>query len=153
MKLCKHEHTHVCIYCIHCELHSFEMIIATILMLPSICRLMHMHMYTSMGLLQSRLIVVSHLSHQLDLLESQESWIAKYESGKGSSNERPSGTIHDAAKGGKLEDVRKFIEAGDDINMQDEVYLIMLLISSLLVLIFHKEAYMFMIVSSLYVCV
>ena len=128
------------------------MIIATILMLPSLCRLMHMYMYTSMGLLPSRLIVVSHLS-QLDLLESQESWIAQYESGKGSSNERPSGTIHDAAKGGKLEDVLKFIEAGDDINMQDEVYLIMLLISSLLVLIFHKEAYMIMIVSLLYVYV
>ena len=130
------------------------MIVATILMLPSICRLIHMYMYTSMGLLPSRLIVVSHLSHQLDLLESQESWIAKYESGKGSSNERPSGTIHDAAKGGKLEDVRKFIEAGDEINETDQVHLIMSLMSSLLVLLFDDEAYMFMIVSLMfpYVC-
>ena len=107
-----------------------------------------------MGLLPSCLIVVSHLSHQLDLLESQESWIAKYESGKGSSNERPSGTIHDAAQGGKLEDVRKFIEAGDEINETDQVHLIMSLMSSLLVLLFDDEAYMLMIVSLMfpYVC-
>ena len=53
------------------------------------------------------------------MLQQQESWIAQYESGRKGSNtndvttaisaERPSGTIHDAAKGGKLEDVRKFI--------------------------------------------
>ena len=64
------------------------------------------------------------------MLQQQESWIAQYESGRKGSNtnnvstalsvERPSGTIHDAAESGKLEDVRKFIQSGDDVNMKDE---------------------------------
>ena len=72
------------------------------------------------------------------MLQQQESWIAQYESGRKGSNtnnvttaisvERPSGTIHDAAKDGKLEDVRKFIQSGDDVNMKDEVNKMMLMI-------------------------
>ena len=72
------------------------------------------------------------------MLQQQESWIAQYESGSKGSNtndvttaisvERPSGTIHDAAKDGKLEDVRKFIQSGDDVNMKDEVNEMMLMI-------------------------
>ena len=72
------------------------------------------------------------------MLQQQESWIAQYESGRKGANtndvttavsaERPSGTIHDAAKDGKLEDVRKFIQSGDDVNMKDEVNEMMLMI-------------------------
>ena len=72
------------------------------------------------------------------MLQQQESWIAQYESGRKGSNtnnvttalsvERPSGTIHDAAENGKLEDVRKFIQSGDDVNMKDEVNEMMLMI-------------------------
>ena len=59
------------------------------------------------------------------MLQQQESWIAQYESG---SKEKPTGTIHDAAENGKLEDVRKFIQSGDDVNMKDEVNEMMLMI-------------------------
>ena len=72
------------------------------------------------------------------MLQQQESWIAQYESGSKGSNtndvttavsaERPSGTIHDAARHGKLEDVRKFIQSGDDVNMKDKVNEMMLMI-------------------------
>ena len=72
------------------------------------------------------------------MLQQQESWIAQYESGRKGSNtndvttaisvERPSGTIQDAARHGKLEDVRKFIQSGDDVNMKDEVNKMMLTI-------------------------
>ena len=72
------------------------------------------------------------------MLQQQESWIAQYESGRKGSNtnnvtialsvERPSGTIHDAARHGKLEDVRKFIQSGDDVNMKDEVNEMILMI-------------------------
>ena len=80
------------------------------------------------------------------MLQQQESWIAQYESGRKGSNtnnvttalsvERPSGTIHDAAENGKLEDVRKFIQSGDDVNMKDEVneMLIMILMMTMTIM-------------------